>query len=206
MQAKETKFQELIEGTKQFVVPLYQRIYSWQEPEWKILLEDINEIYENETPRPHFIGSIVTIPTISVPEGVAKYLLIDGQQRITTIFILLTVIRDLCQNDGTSLADEITNTLLVNQYKKNLEYYKLLPTQSDREAFNGILSQNKIDNSLITKAYNYFRKQIIKYNFNYEKIKNIITNYFSTVSIVLDPNDNPYLVFESLNAKGRKLE
>lgn len=78
MQAKETKFQELIEGTKQFVVPLYQRIYSWQESEWKILLEDIKEIYENETPRPHFIGSIVTIPTISVPEGVAKYLLIDG--------------------------------------------------------------------------------------------------------------------------------
>ena len=206
MQAKETKFQELIEGTKQFVVPLYQRIYSWQESEWKILLEDIKEIYENETPRPHFIGSIVTIPTISVPEGVTKYLLIDGQQRITTIFILLTVIRDLCQNDGTSLADEITNTLLVNQYKKNLEYYKLLPTQSDREAFNGILSQNKIENSLLTKAYNYFKKQIIRYNFNYEKIKNIITNYFSVVSIVLDPDDNPYLVFESLNAKGRKLE
>lgn len=206
MQAKETKFQELIEGTKQFVVPLYQRVYSWQEKEWTTLLNDIKEIYETEIPRPHFIGSIVTIPTISVPEGVAKFLLIDGQQRITTIFILLTVIKDLCQNDGSSLSDEITNTLLVNQYKKGLDYYKLLPTQLDREAFEGLLKNERIDDSLITKAYNFFKKQIQKNNLNCEKLKNLITNYFSTVSIVLDPNDNPYLVFESLNAKGRKLE
>lgn len=205
MQAKETKFQELIEGTKQFVVPLFQRTYSWTEREWKILLDDINELYSMENPRPHFIGSIVNIPACSVPEGVSKFLLIDGQQRITTLFIILTVLRDISKDDGTSLSEEITNTLLVNQYKKDLDYFKLLPTQQDREAFKGILQKDYKEGSPITTAYNYFKKEITRANLISEQVKNIITTYFSTVSITLDKDDNPYLVFESLNAKGRPL-
>ena len=89
-----------------------------------------------ETPRTHFIGSIVSVPTVSVPEGVSKFLLIDGQQRLTTILILLTLLKDSANENGNSkFADEIQNTLLVNQYKDNLDYYKLLPTQVDRDDF-----------------------------------------------------------------------
>lgn len=205
MQAKETKFQELIEGTKQFVVPLFQRTYSWEERQWKTLLDDIKELYSMENPRSHFIGSIVNIPAFSVPEGVSKFLLIDGQQRITTLFIILTVLRDISKNDGTSLSEEITNTLLINQYKKDLDYFKLLPTQYDRNAFKGVLNSDFQENSRITDAYNYFIKEIKKAKLVPENVKNIITTYFSTVSITLDKDDNPYLVFESLNAKGSPL-
>ena len=88
MKASETKLQRVIEGTNQYVVPLFQRKYSWDTKEWNTLWEDLVELYEEEQPRSHFIGSIVTMPTQSVPEGVAKFLLIDGQQRFTTIFIL----------------------------------------------------------------------------------------------------------------------
>lgn len=197
MQAKETKFQELIEGTKQFVVPLFQRTYSWEERQWKTLLDDIKELYSMENPRSHFIGSIVNIPAFSVPEGVSKFLLIDGQQRITTLFIILTVLRDISKNDGTSLSEEITNTLLINQYKKDLDYFKLLPTQYDRNAFKGVLNSDFQENSRITDAYNYFIKEIKKAKLVPENVKNIITTYFSTVSITLDKDDNPYLVFES---------
>ncbi len=94
MQAKETKLQDIIEGTKQYVIPLFQRTYSWTNKEWDILWKDLVELCESENPRTHFIGSIVNMPTVSVPEGVAKFLLIDGQQRLTTIFIILTLLRN----------------------------------------------------------------------------------------------------------------
>ena len=78
MQASEAKLQPIIEGAKQYVVPLFQRRYSWEKKEWNALLDDLVELSENENPRTHFIGSIVTMPTNSVPEGVSKFLLIDG--------------------------------------------------------------------------------------------------------------------------------
>ena len=133
MQAKETKLRDIIEGTKQYVVPLFQRTYSWTTKEWDVLWNDLIELSEMENPRTHFIGSIVSMPTVSVPEGVAKYLLIDGQQRLTTIFILLTLLRNKAresQNQG--FAEEINNTLLVNPYKKEHDYFKLMPTQVNR--------------------------------------------------------------------------
>src|SRR5437763_17193344 len=90
MKASETKLQPIIEGTKQYVVPLFQRAYSWEKKEWEVLWNDLTEVCEMDNPRTHFLGSMVTMPTISVPDGVLKYLLIDGHQRLTTIFILLS--------------------------------------------------------------------------------------------------------------------
>src|SRR5687767_7232650 len=139
MKASETKFQPIIEGTKQYVVPLFQRPYSWDKKEWDVLWEDLIWLCENEEPVSHFIGSIVTMPTISVPEGVSKFLLIDGQQRLTTIFILLTLLRDVAKSKGNEdLAQEIEQTMLVNPFKKGGDYFKLLPTQIDREAFKAL--------------------------------------------------------------------
>ncbi len=132
MQANETKLIQLIEGTKQYLVPLFQRTYSWDKKEWGILWDDILELSHSQlsTPKPHFFGSIVTAPVTSVPEGVSKYLLIDGQQRLTTIFVLLTLLRNKAKAiQQNSFADEITETLLVNRFKSDLDYYKLLPTQ-----------------------------------------------------------------------------
>jgi len=203
--ASETKLQQIIEGEKQYVVPLFQRAYSWTEKEWKTLWDDIVDLYEQDAPRPHFIGSIVTIPTTSVPEGVAKFLLIDGQQRLTTVYILMAVLRD--QIKGDELSEEIHNTLLVNPYKKGIDKLKLLPTQLDRSTFNALI-QGKLEDGNGTQlgnAYKYFERQFKRSNFDRAKLKKIVSNFLSLVSIVLDPNDNPHLVFESLNAKGRPL-
>jgi uncharacterized protein with ParB-like and HNH nuclease domain len=207
MQAKETKLQDLIEGTKQYVIPLFQRTYSWTFKEWEVLWKDLVELCEMEIPRTHFIGSIVNMPTVSVPEGVAKYLLIDGQQRLTTIFILLTLLRNKArENKNSRFADEINNTLLVNQYKDGTDHYKLMPTQVDRYTFENLINgkPSEFENQ-ITKAYDFFEKKLNQIELEAEKLKKIITQYFSVVSIVLDIDDNPYLVFESLNAKGRPL-
>jgi len=207
MQAKETKLQDIIEGTKQYVIPLFQRTYSWTNKEWDILWEDLLELCESENPRTHFIGSLVNMPTVSVPEGVAKCLLIDGQQRLTTIFVLLTLLRNKAREaQKQDFAEEINNTLLVNPYKKDNDFFKLMPTQVDRAAYNNFINGKANDTeSQLTRAYNFFEKKLRQVSFEHEKLKKIITSYLSVVSIVLDTDDNPYLVFESLNAKGRPL-
>ena len=207
MQAKETKLQDIIEGTKQYVIPLFQRTYSWTNKEWEILWKDLVELCEAENPRTHFIGSIVNMPTVSVPEGIAKYVLIDGQKRLTTIFVFLILLRNKAiENKNQEFADEINHTLLVNPYKKDNDFFKLMPTQVDRDTYKNLIhgKPNGTDNQL-TKAYNFFEKKLKQIQFQHEKLKKIITSYFSVVSIVLDADDNPYLVFEGLNAKGRAL-
>src|SRR4051794_1796553 len=80
MKANETSLQSIIEGTKQYIVPLFQRSYSWGKKQWQALWDDLVDLCESDCPRTHFIGAIVTMQTVSVPEGVPKYLLIDGQQ------------------------------------------------------------------------------------------------------------------------------
>jgi uncharacterized protein with ParB-like and HNH nuclease domain len=206
MQASETKLQQIIEGTRQYVVPLFQRPYSWKKTEWQSLWNDLVELCEADNPRPHFMGSIVTIPTTSVPEGISKYLLIDGQQRLTTVFILLAALRDTAKQSENELAEEINNTILVNPYKKGLDCYKLQPTQIDRAAFHQIInSESQVDESGISECYRFFEKKIGQSTLELQRIKKVICSNLSIVSVVLSADDDPYLVFESLNAKGRAL-
>ena len=216
MNANETKLQPILEGTKQYVVPLFQRPYSWDKDQWSRLWDDLMDLSEEmdqskETDlRTHFMGSIVTMPTTSVPEGVTKYLLIDGQQRLTTIFIILSLLRDsaLGKNDEkkSRLAEEIQNTLLVNQYKEETDYFKLLPTQVDRDFFERLVKDRIFDGqNQIIAAYKFFDRKLRQSGLEEEDLKKLMTNHLSVISILLERNDNPYLVFESLNAKGLAL-
>ena len=208
MQASETKLQKIIEGTQQYVVPLFQRSYSWKKTEWQALWDDLEELCQADNPRPHFMGSIVTMLTTSVPQGVSKYVLIDGQQRLTTIFVLLAALRDTAKQSEEKLASEIDDRFLVNRYAEGSDYYKLQPTQVDREAFHQIIhSQPQVNESGILECYRFFEKKIrqIRLSLELQRIKNVICSNLSLVSVVLSADDDPYLVFESLNAKGRPL-
>jgi uncharacterized protein with ParB-like and HNH nuclease domain len=210
MKASETNLQEIIEGTKQYVVPLFQRPYSWEKTQWKTLWDDIFELYEHENPSPHFMGSIVTMQTDSGPESVPKYLLIDGQQRLTTAFIILAVLRDKAKElEQAKIADAINNQFLANIYvEDDQDYYKLQPTQGDRQSFHQIIKYgfepNESNN--INNCYLFFQKKVRQdKNLDLSKIKAIICQNLLLVSILLGKDDNPYLVFESLNTKGRRL-
>ncbi len=206
MKANETKFQPIIEGTRQYIVPLFQRPYSWEQKQWKILWEDLLWLCENDEPKSYFIGSIVTMPTNTVPEGIPKFLLIDGQQRLTTIFILLTLIRDLARQRGMpELAQEIEETMLVNRFKKGEDYFKLLPTQTDRQAFKSLINNETFVESKIGNSYRFFERILNQQTLELETLHKVIVERLSVVSITLDRDDNPHLVFESLNAKGEPL-
>ena len=207
MKASETTFQHVIEGTKQYVVPLFQRPYCWDKSQWETLWNDLIELKEAGGTRCHFIGSIVTLQTQSVPEGVPKFLLIDGQQRLTTTFILLIVLRDTARGEGRlELADEIEQTMLVNRFKKGDDHVKLLPTQSDRPAFVQLVQQpGTIPSGRIGAAYSYLDRKLRAEGIDVEVLKAVVVERLAVVSITLGAEDNPYLVFESLNAKGERL-
>lgn len=207
MKANETTLQHVIEGTKQYVVPLFQRPYCWDKAQWEILWNDLIEMQDVVTTRSHFIGSIVTLQTQSVPEGVPKYLLIDGQQRLTTTFILLTMLRDTARREGRAeLADEIEQTLLVNRFKKGDDHVKLLPTQTDRPAFLQLVQNpGTIPSGRIGAAYSFLDRKLRTEGIDIEVLKGIVVERLAVVSITLGSDDNPYLVFESLNAKGERL-
>ena len=109
MNVGEARVRGLLEGTKQYVVPLFQRPYCWGNKEWRSLWEDIVSLYSTEDDYIHFIWAVVTvlIPTLSA--GVTKYLLIDGQQWLVMIMILLSVLRDSYSTDWLVL-NEIQKT------------------------------------------------------------------------------------------------
>ena len=223
MKASETELKKIIEGTTQFLVPHYQRAYSWKRDHWQQLWDDVIALVDersSSTPEmmkpTHFIGSMVTIPGQSIPQGVAKYVLIDGQQRITTLMLLLAALRDRARELGDNRrAEMVHNLYLTNQYQEKLEHYKLLPTQaddqttSDRTAFIRILSPDagpKVDAHRTTSAYDFFALKIrLPVSPPPEVLIETVTTGLMVVSIVLDRDDNPYTIFESLNAKGQPL-
>lgn len=207
MQASETKLRDLLEGTKQYVVPLFQRPYSWNRKQWRTLWEDVREKSRHEDSRPHFFGSIVTAPAKSVPQGVGKYLLIDGQQRLTTIQILLAAIRDLAESrENEQLRDRINGQFLTNQYERGEERLKVLPTQSDRSAFSAIIQREENPGSSLSDCHRFFLAQLdFLDDDRLDAIHRAVVDRFSVVSITCDEYDNPHLIFESLNAKGEKL-
>lgn len=212
MEARPVQIIEFFNGVRQMMIPLFQRTYEWKEKEWETLWNDILERYEHFEERSdvsHFTGAIVTSPARSFPVGVTKNLVIDGQQRLTTIAILLCAIRSLVEDDARQTR-RITK-LLVNEDEEGLDYYKILPTQSDRPAFQALLADpGKAPDSLVRKAFTYFRKRLQGKDSNDQPIDvarflETVQTRINVVAIHLGDADDPYLIFESLNAKGADL-
>jgi len=120
---------------------------------------------------------------------------------------LLTLLRDSARKSSeVELAQEIEQTMLINPFKKGSDYYKLLPTQIDRDSFKGIVQgSEKSSSSRIVQCYEFFERKLKQTGSEITAINKVITTRLSVVSIVLEYDDNPHLVFESLNAKGRPL-
>jgi uncharacterized protein with ParB-like and HNH nuclease domain len=210
MEAYPNPIIQFFDGFRQSVIPLYQRPYEWKEKRWEDMWQDILERYEAETDASHFMGTIVTMDAKSIPLGVRKHSIIDGQQRLTTLAILLCSIRDRLPSDSIE-KKRIENHYLINDGYDGWEYLKILPTQDDREAFKEIVtntSHRKL--SLMYRAYEYFLKKLesVDSDGNPIDVKRLfytIERKLIIVNINLGNSDDPYLIFESLNAKGSPL-
>src|SRR5882762_1760323 len=104
----------LLSGPKQFVVPYFQRTYSWRRHQWNTLFDDILELYELESANSHFLGSMVLLAERGSESPVEPTLLIDGQQRLVTLSLFLAAIRDAVRESDQVFAEKIHTAYLVN--------------------------------------------------------------------------------------------
>ena len=128
MKASETNLGKIAERTAQYLVPLFQRPYSWEKKQWQELLTDLIDLCDTEGS--HFIGSIVVTDIASKPKDLTYYyLLIDGQQRLTTLFVILILLRDIADN---KIPTKIKR-LLTNEVVEGLEHFTLLPLSTGQK-------------------------------------------------------------------------
>ncbi|SCL50736.1 GmrSD restriction endonuclease domain-containing protein [Micromonospora chersina] len=215
--ARETTLQELLEGAKQYQVPLYQRTYSWTTLQLQRLWDDILKLADDRTHDPsatHFIGSLVLAPSPTIgPVGVAEYLVVDGQQRLTTLTILLCAIRDYrAQHEGLMHRDRLNQQYLVNPWKPEPQRLKLIPTQADRDAYLACLDSTPQAGGAdpVGAAYRFFVAQLAAADdpddpLDIERIESAVISGLALVSVTAQPSDNVYRIFESLNNTGLKL-
>ena len=192
----------------QFVIPVYQRNYDWKNAECKELLNDIISV-ETEDRGTHFIGSIVFVHegTYSTSE-VKELVIIDGQQRLTTINILYVALyRFAKENSKPQDAERLYNMFLTNQYVQNeSSKLKLKQTDTNSLAFKAIMlgTQNEfVTFSNVIENYNYFRSCINDDNFDLI-LRGLNRLIFVEISLERD-KDDPQRIFESLNSTGLDL-
>ena len=216
LQAGETTLNKLLNTSRQFIVPIFQRNYSWQKSQYEQLWFDILRASKFKEKQNHFIGSIVYID-MGTPAGrPQQLLLIDGQQRLTTISILLCAIKDYVQkfNLETKLINlaKIKNQFLYNSDEIDEDRYKLLLNVQDKETYiklidNTIFTVNKPATNII-KCYEFFYERIEDFIKQHGQIDEFYAGIFklSLVSISLDKDsDNPQMIFESMNSTGKDL-
>jgi alkylated DNA nucleotide flippase Atl1 len=215
--ARETTLQELLEGSKQYQVPLYQRTYSWTKSQLARLWEDVRQLAADRVERPtltHFIGSLVLAPSPSNgPAGVAEYLVVDGQQRLTTLSILLCAIRDhRARTESPEHRERIDQQYLINRWKSEKQRLKLLPTQADRDSYRACVeaTPHAGGSDPIGAAYRFFSAQLIDLDdpddpADIERLEDAVITGLSLVSVTAQLGDNAHRIFESLNNTGLRL-
>ena len=201
--------ERLIKGPKQFVIPIYQRTYSWQLAQCDQLLKDIIRISKDDNLQGHFLGSIVyfqeDIHTIS---DVPKLLVIDGQQRLTTVSLLILALAHFLKNNPVELdtnANKLFNYYLLNSDEDNDLRYKLMLTRGDKQSYINLLNEIPQEDTMnrVTENYKFFASRI-----NEENVKAIYNGVLRLfiVDVALEKDkDNPQLIFESMNSTGLDL-
>jgi len=218
MKANEAAFLELIKKSPQFSIPIYQRTYSWTEKECRQLWDDILRTGERDDIPSHFVGSIVYITkraheTILSPSSL---LVIDGQQRLATLTLLVTALAKYLNTfpeterepiEGFS-PNKLRAYYLVNREEEGEKHYKLILTQTDKESLIALLSGKEPprDRSVrIEENYALFEEWIAAEKKRLAVICRGIAKLM-VVEVALDrTQDNPQLIFESMNSTGKEL-
>ena len=212
MKATEAKFLDFLENSPQFVIPIYQRTYSWTERECRQLWDDIVRTGSNDAVSAHFVGSIVYIEKgLYQVSRRPPLLVIDGQQRLTTVTLILEALaRQLGDSepvDGFS-AEKLRSYYVLNPLEKGERGFKLLLTQTDKASLLALVQQKAqpTDQSLrVTENFAFFEEQVQNLGANLPALCHGLAKLV-VVDIALNRDqDNPQLIFESMNSTGREL-
>ncbi len=202
-------------GDVHYVLPHFQREYAWEKKEWETLLKDvmgIYQVYDDDAPPEHFMGTLVVINDKTTHGVIPVFRLVDGQQRLTTVSLMLCALGRQTSQSHPTLSRKIRR-LLTNEDEHDDLYFKLLPTTKygDRRSFQAIIRGRQIPavESKIPEAFAYFQQELGKSLadgvIEAEKFFVVLTNCLQVVFIDLNHNERPYEIFESLNSKGRLL-
>jgi uncharacterized protein with ParB-like and HNH nuclease domain/predicted transport protein len=217
MKATEAKFLDFIKKSPQFVIPIYQRTYSWTERECRQLWDDILRTGENDEVSAHFVGSIVYIEKgLYQVTSQSPLLVIDGQQRLTTMALLIAAVTNVLEKlpeesrepvDGFS-PRKLRNYYLINPEEEGERHYKLILSQTDRESLIAVIAgkeRPKEYSRRIAENYELFETWIAEYKGDLTALcKGIAKLVVVDIALSRD-QDNPQLIFESMNSTGREL-
>lgn len=214
MEARQTMMLELLSGeNRRFIIPVFQRNYDWKEEQCTQLFKDIEYVHTNSIRKSHFLGTIVFVSNSEVEMlELREFVLIDGQQRVTSIILLLKAIYDSLMDSSDEesqiLRSRILNSYLINQYTPEKFRLRLKPMKEDDVVFQKIMNNDYdfIDKkSNIYKNYNHFIDLIKKSRLSpaeiFKGIQKLIVVYIS----LNRKEDDPQLIFESLNSTGLNL-
>ena len=212
MQAKEAKFLELLKESQQFIIPIYQRTYSWTEYHCRQLWNDILRTGESDEISAHFVGSIVYIKEgLYQVTNQPSLLVIDGQQRLTTVTLILEALaRQLGDSEpfkGFS-AVKLRHYYLLNDLEKDEDRFKLLLTQTDKASLLALIQQKPppAHHSLrISENFTFFEKLVRDLDGDLGALCGGLSKLFIVDVALTRGEDNPQLIFESMNSTGREL-
>ena len=208
MKGSEAKLVSYMQGAdKRFIIPVYQRNYDWRIENCKQLYDDLIAIIRKGRSS-HFFGSLVSVHS----DGeFNEYLIIDGQQRLTTVSLLMLAMYNLMKAGIVkpaqgNLADKIYKTYLIDEWQEDETRIKLKPVKNDCAAFGKLFkdADEYIQDSNLTINYNYFYSRIQKEEISVDDLYSAITK-LEIINISLSKDDNPQLIFESLNSTGLAL-
>ncbi len=209
MKAIDRPFTKIINGTTQFVIPVFQRDYSWTETQCERLWKDVLQVARDDTDRGHFLGSVVYVSTGDSSAGFTRWLLIDGQQRLTTLTLMLTALRDHIQdtgwqgNENDPTPKRVEAYFLKNVQEESDREHKLVLRRHDQATLRALLDRVELPGAAserLQENYEYFREQLTDADPAevYLGIGRLVV-----VDVTLDRvADDPQLIFESLNSTG----
>lgn len=209
MKAQDLQFTQLLEGSKQFIIPIFQRTYSWDLGNCQQLWDDILRVGRDPGLNSHFIGSAVYIPETNVDAAIPRWLVIDGQQRITTMTLLLLAVKRQLEKlglDDPISAAEVEDYYLKNRYGKGEAAYRMLLTQTDKETMMKLIDGKdpaKTDSNRLIQNFNFFATKLASAELGdvWRGIKKLMI-----VDVCLQQGlDNPQMIFESMNSTGKAL-
>lgn len=234
MEVKLRNLTRLFVHPAQYVIPRFQRPYIWtRDKQWMPLWEDVKHTAErilaarpedSPQPHPHFMGAVVLQQTANVSGSLARRIVVDGQQRLTTLQLLLDAAQETLERRGIEGPAARLEDLVLNQPKyqgkRASNAFKVWPTDADQEAFRhamtNALSGAEWPDSRIVRAHEFFKDQIDQWiseaeeldedaDERAEALERALSQLLELVVIDLRSSDNPHIIFETLNARGTPL-
>ena len=197
---------QILYSPSQYVIPVFQRNYRWDQAQWQKLWSSIIDLTGPAKIGNHFMGFLVFVPGLAQPGQHTRFHMVDGQQRLTTSSIMLIALRNIARSVGqTELADEINDDYLVHGRKKGEEHFRLLPKAKDQKSYVAIVTGKGEPSGRMADALDYFEerfKELVDADPNgLRSIFDLVCQRLEFMSATLEA-ENAYNIFKSLNSTG----